>query len=479
MKNTARHRIKNIIFYPIFIITAATGGIAYAEQSPPPGPDSSLSQDAPPDPAPDQAPEPPAEEQFWSKFKGIPIGPFRLDLGAGLRLRGEFQDNQNIKKYGGGTQDSILLERTRLELGVHFLDNFRLFVQGQDAHELGCDFSNKDFPNGSPYNNHFDLRQAFLEWIRIGGTPAGFKVGRQSIAFTDTRLMGPGEWGNVGRYTWDAAALTWRSKLAEGDLFYAFRVQNDPISFDNDHYDYDVLGFFSTFPVRKLKLHLFYFLQMNNFPDDNQSGSGSHHRHSLGFSGEGKFDPGLDSSLGIIPQFGRWGESAVQALGGYAVLGYTAPLPWSPRIGLHYVYASGDSDPANGTIKTFDGVFGAVDQYYGRMNLFAWMNLHNPQIALSASPIKFLKVNADYHLFFLADGHDAWYYANGKSQRQDPNGESGNVVGQEIDIVAVVKATRLTEFQVGYGLFAPGEFVRNTGTHDLAHWGFLQGEYSF
>jgi hypothetical protein len=120
-----------------------------------------------------------AEDRLWSELEGIPIGPFKLDLGGGLRLRGELLDNFDIKTYGNDSRDEILLERLRLELALHFLDGFRLFVQAQDARELGCDFSNADFPSGSPYNNSFDLRQAFLEWTRIADTPLGFKMGRQ------------------------------------------------------------------------------------------------------------------------------------------------------------------------------------------------------------------------------------------------------------------------------------------------------------
>jgi hypothetical protein len=219
---------------------------------------------------------------------------------------------------------------------------------------------------------------------------------------------------------------------------------------------------------------------MNNFPsDEDQATSGSFHRHSPGISLEGTFDTGIDLAAGIVPQFGEWAGNSVRALGGYAVFGYTAPVYGTPRIGVHYAYGSGNSNPHDATIRTFDGVFGAVDKYYGRMNLFAWSNLHDVQLALSASPLEFMKVNADYHLFLLADEHDAWYYANGKPQRQDPNGASGRLVGHELDVVAVIEVTKRVEFQFGYGLFVPGAFVRNTGTHGAAHWGFLQASCNF
>ena len=404
----------------------------------------------------------------------------KLDLAVGLRLRGELQNNFNVKTYGESTRDEMLLQRLRIELGLRFSERLRLFVQGQDARELGSDFSNEDFPNGSPYNNRFDLRQAYLEWTRIGGTPAGVKLGRQSIALGDNRLMGPGEWGNVGRYAWDAATLTWRSAILNADLFYAFRVRHDPTSFDRRHFDYDVLGLFTTFPVKPFKLHAFYFLRMNNFPSgDAPPRSGSYRRHSPGISLEGNFSNRIDMRMGMVPQFGEWGGDPVRAVGGFAEFGYTVPVGGFPRFGLHYAYGSGDSSPGDDTDGTFDGVFGAVDKYYGRMNMFAWANLHDLQLAISANPATLLKIELDYHLFLLADKHDAWYYANGRPQRHDPGGTSGILVGSEVDLVGVINATKRTRLEVGYGVFFPGAFVHNTGPHELAHGGFLQWSYGF
>jgi len=420
-----------------------------------------------------------AEESLWSHLKGIQAGPFRLDVGAGLRLRGELQENLDVRRYGTGARDLLLLERVRLEFGASLNDGPQLFVQWQDAHELGCDLTAKDFPGGSPYDNHFDLRQAFLAWPRIGGTPLGVKLGRQAIAFADNRLMGPGEWGNVGRYTWDAAVLTWRSAPVDVDAFYARRVRHDPAAFDRHHFDEDVLGLYSTLPAGSFRLHLFYFLRMSSAQAEGAPATGLSHRHAPGISLEGEPGPGLDVALGLIPQLGRWASRDVFAWGAYLVLGYTAQLPWRPRVGLHYAYGSGDAAPADDTTRTFDGLFGAVDVYYGRMNLCAWMNLHDAQLALSAKPSGVLRLSLDYHLLLLAEERDAWYATSGRAQRHDPTGSAGRLVGQELDLLVAVKATQHAELQAGYALFVPGEFVRETGDAGLAHWGFLQANYAF
>lgn len=480
MRGGVGFHIRCVVVYTIWSIALTAGGTAHAGEPPSIIKNSASGETARARPAYDRDEEPVDEAGIRGGGVAIPVGPFRLTLNAGLRLRGEIQHNFNIKRYGDRSCDEILLERARLELGLRFSHQLRFFAQAQDAREVGCDFSHSDFQSGSPYENHLDLRQAHLEWTGIAGAPIGIKVGRQSIAFTDNRLMGPGEWGNVGRYAWDAIRLTWRSASAGADIFYSFRVKYDPTGFDHRHFDYDVLGLFSTFRVRTFNLHGFYFLRMNNFPSgDDRAASESFHRHSPGVSLEGAPGGGIDLGVGLIPQLGRWGDKKVSALGAYAVLGYTAGVYGEPRIGLHYAYGSGDPNLDDGTARTFDGVFGAVDKYYGRMNLFAWANLHDLQLALSGKALKTVKVALDYHLFALAEERDAWYYANGKRQAHDPGGASGKVVGHEVDLVAGIKATRYTRLQVGYGVFVPGDTARNTGSDDPAHWGFMQMSYDY
>ena len=60
-------------------------------------------------------------------------------------------------------------------------------------------FDDKDFPASSSIVDTLDIRQFYVEWLRIGGRPLGFKVGRQQISYGDQRVFGPGNWGNTGR----------------------------------------------------------------------------------------------------------------------------------------------------------------------------------------------------------------------------------------------------------------------------------------
>jgi hypothetical protein len=186
-------------------------------------------------------------DETKNPLKNINIGFADLDIGGGLRLRGQYQTDFNIKKYTDG-HDGFGEERFRLECSLKFIETMRFFVQMQDAHVYDLQFAVKDFyPPYSPYENPFDLRQAFFEYRNIAATPLGVKIGRQTFLYGDNRVLGPGEWGNVGRYFWDAANILYRSEDCNTDLFAAKQVISNPDGFDDDHPDMTVYGLYSAF----------------------------------------------------------------------------------------------------------------------------------------------------------------------------------------------------------------------------------------
>ena len=116
---------------------------------------------------------------------------------------------------------------------------------------------------------------------------------------------------------------------------------------------------------------------------------------------------------------------------------------------------------------------------YGRMNLFSWMNIHDFQLSCGVKPTKKTKASLDWHLFYLDEAKDSWYYCNGRGQRRDPTGRAGSSVGQEIDLVVSYKYSDHLKFETGYGHFFPGRFLNDTGKSPDADWVFFQILYSF
>ena len=406
---------------------------------------------------------------------GIGIGPGELDLGGSLRYRNEYQDNFDVQKYGTNQTDDVLLMRTRIFMRYRLPQKAHLFVQFQDARYALYRLTRDDFGQSCPYWNEMDLRQAFMEWNQVGSTPLGFKVGRQVISYGDYRIFGPGDWGNVGRYTWDVGRVLVRTSFLDVDVFTGQRILYLKDSFDDEHYPYKVYAAYGQIKaIPQHKLDLFYIVKRDS--DDTtkgEEGGGDLLVQTAGFYGKGKWNR-LDYAGTFAYQFGDYGKDNVNALGFNAEVGYTPVDFWSPRLALSLSYASGDTDPKDGTHGTFDGVFGAIDAYYGRMNLVSWMNLIDAQVGVSVKPLKGMKLSLDYHNFSLAQKKDAWYYSTGKKMRSDPTGASGSDLGDEIDLMWWYDIHPRVNLMAGCAMFFPGGFVKATGTHDNAYWAFGQ-----
>jgi len=427
----------------------------------------------------------PAKEPDWFDcLKDIPLGPGKLDVGGSIRTRYELLDDFTILGVNTNRADEMLLLRSRISLDYKITgQQLHFFVEAQDARFWLSALERSDFAATHPHLNQADLRQAFVEWRKISGTPFGFKIGRQSITYADKRIFGPGEWGNTGRYQWDAGKFYIQTDAVDVDLLYGRQVQPYPASFDDEHYDYDMVGVYAQIKKLPVKLDVFYLLRYDDEGTTRgEAGLGDRRTHTMGFYVDGKAGGRKEWDYGgtVAFQAGQFGRDDLCAYGLNSRLGYTFDLPWQPRLGFEFSYASGDRDPTDGRHETFDNVFGAVDTYYGRMNLFSWMNLEDYQLTASVKPAKDVEIRADYHLFRLATDNDAWYFCNGRAARRDPAGDAGQTVGHEIDLLARWKINRHLELYAGYAHFFDGGFVdRTAGGGFDADWLFAQLVFSF
>ncbi|MDQ7838779.1 MAG: alginate export family protein [Thermodesulfobacteriota bacterium] len=106
-------------------------------------------------------------------WKGIKLGSAILDIGGTYRLRGEMQDETNIRTYGTGTKEDYILSRLRLDRNLQLPHAIRLHTQIQDAEAMGLSFSDKDFaPGNNPYHDPFDINQAYIEYRPVKGATA-------------------------------------------------------------------------------------------------------------------------------------------------------------------------------------------------------------------------------------------------------------------------------------------------------------------
>jgi hypothetical protein len=421
--------------------------------------------------------------------------PSKLFFHTQLRARYEFQNSFNQKFYGdnpraGKANDGFLLGRLRVGLDWHPTDKIHVALWGQHADAWDYALSDEDFYNSTferihhPQKDRWELYETYLDVKDILNTGIGIKAGRQKIYYGDNRVFGPGEWGNTGRWIWDAAKLSWVFDRGFVDVFYGQTMLHQVNQFSLNHrHGYESLALYSHFELlqKPLKLvfepmvftkkddHPNYAGEVDKTPDNLDSWYvGAHLLASMnGWELEGTF----------LKEEGDFAKDDIDAYGYHAMLAYTFPTTWKPRLSVAYSYASGDSDPNDGKNETFHEAFGAKDKMYGRMNLFAWSNLEDYEASITIKPRKWLSVKGEMHLFKLADRRDGW--SLNKKLYRDKTGGSGDDVGKEIDVIATMKYFKNHTFMTGFGHFWPDEFAEKVASSKQATWFFLQWEYKF
>ncbi|MBV9082269.1 MAG: alginate export family protein, partial [Acidobacteriaceae bacterium] len=124
--------------------------------------------------------------------------PAWLSFGGEYRVRPEEAGGIKFTR----TSDGYVLSRLRLWVNIRPATWLGLVAETQDARV----FLNQHVPNAPPYQNVFDIRQAY---VLIGNRDEGWvdvAAGRQVLSFGEERLVGPSDWSNQGR-TFDAVRV--------------------------------------------------------------------------------------------------------------------------------------------------------------------------------------------------------------------------------------------------------------------------------
>lgn len=433
---------------------------------------------------------------IWAAAADVDAADPLLTFGAGMRYRYEFQDNFSQKFYGenppaGTSDDGFLLGRFRAGIDWYPAEDIHVALWGQHAVCWDWSLNNNDYfynssfrSENNPNKDYWELYTTYVEFTHLLDQPLSLRVGRQLISYGNCRIFGPGQWGNTGRWIWDAAKLSWQYDRGFVDIFYGRTMLHDVNNFSLDHrHGFEGYGAYGHIDLVRqpfliaFEPTIFTKDDRHDYYPGEQLQTGDIDSWYIGGRLYGQGIYGFDFDLTYLREAGDYAGNDLDAYGYHAMVGYHLPLPWKPFATLEYSYASGDNDPTDGDHETFSGAFGARDKMYGRMNLFHWRNLKDMEAGLEVKPRKGVKVKVGYHKFLLAEEEDAWYL-NPKKYR-DSTGGSGDEVGRELDILATWKLSPNNTLMAGYGHFWPDEFAKKTATDDQANWVFLQWEYIF
>jgi hypothetical protein len=293
-------------------------------------------------------PECPVDEFDAIKYRALGIGDARISFGADVRVR--METGQDLRYYAAppNTRNDVL-QRYHGHLDLRIDDSLRFFGELKVAETAG-----RPVPIPTDVDG-LDVHQAFVEW-RGGGTQ--LRLGRQEFVFGSGRRLFPRNGPNV-RGSFDAARLTQQWGPWTLDLIAFKPVSIDPGSFDDvsiDSQRFWVAHGTGPAPAFGLRMDL-YYIGLERDGTRFVQGVANERRHSIGARLFGRRG-GWDHDHEVTLQAGTFGSGDIRAWAVEGEVGYTPQeAPVRPRVSLRYNAGSGDRDPANPDLETFNAVF--------------------------------------------------------------------------------------------------------------------------
>jgi hypothetical protein len=421
--------------------------------------------------------DPAKRTDFFDPIKYVALnssGDWYLSLGGQARYRYELFNNNN---FGAGPQDDdgFHLGRFLGHADLHLGENLRGFFQVKSALEDGR--------VGGPRPtdaDELDIQQAFVDFklplpLGAGGSTVTLRGGRQEMLYGAQRLIGPLDWANTRRTFEGGKAIVQFSKTHSLDLFWVRPVlvdKEEPNDGDgNTSFAgiYDTLGLPTVLgAAARSKLELYGLILNRTNAAWPTEGAGDEDRYTVGarFTTNPKpFDVDVEGDY----QFGKFNSGDISAWAVAAEAGYTfAGAAFTPRPFVGLDTASGDDNPNDGDLQTFNQLFPTGHPHLGYIDAVGRQNVIDLRGGAELTPLenkpwaKKVTLRTEYHLFWRESTSDALYNSAGAVLR-GPGTSDASEIGSELDLLLNWQIDRHAAAYFGYSHFFPGDFIHQTG----------------
>lgn len=414
----------------------------------------------------------PEDGPFLADLKGIQLDDqLTLTLGGHVRYRSELIRNDNWGLPEGSDDDALIGLRAFGHADLRYGDSVRGFVELIAAIDaIG------DGPTAPPDEDSFDLLQGFGE---LDDGDVMLRLGRQLIELGTGRLIATRYGVNVPR-PFDAARFEW----SPGDLSFGALVGSPVVTragvFDDGPADDEWLwSLNASWEGEADTVDLFYIgydEQGAGFP----SGTASQIRHTIGSQWTGRRDSDRSGEfvwdLEAFIQLGAFGSQDIFAWSTSAKVQWT-PLESPLTLGLKADLISGDDDPTDGELGTFDPLF-PKGLYFGDLTLVGPSNLIHLDPELLWQIDEEWSAELSTALYWRQNLGDGIQGIAGNTLRP-VGGSRSRFIGFEPELTVNWEPNSQFSLSSSVTAFAPGDFVRDTGPAETVVFWSLEFGYWF
>jgi hypothetical protein len=407
------------------------------------------------------------------------------------------------------------LQRMRLSFDMDVNKNVMARVMFQDSRTFGESTITTNLARTDVQEGYVQLRN--LGDINPLLSNVQLRIGRWQQGYGNHRQIGTLGWANQSR-SYDGAKVMYKKGNFNVDVF-AWQISENATggvsgsSMTSTALDTVLYGFYAQYKfggfLKGNLIEPFMIVKAESSDEDRTNATQtpeSETRYSWGFRAAGKNIDGLggfDYTIEPVVQTGssrylatgtnqtRNSKESIDAWAIHAEAGYTFKnLPWTPRIGYAYSFASGDEEVDTGSDKTFRQISPTQHAHNGYMDVIGWQNVQDHQFHLNLKPTKKLVIDVKTHIFSLDKEEDNWYSVGGGVVRagadrfinnSGTNEDVDNDLGQEIDVTLKYKLFENFGVVAGYSHFFADDFIEDTGggVDRGVDWFYLQTTVKF
>lgn len=355
-------------------------------------------------------------------------------------------------------KNGYLLTRTLLHADLHASNHFRSFVQLQSS------LAGSRIDAGPLDDNPLEIHQAFADWNwQTGNVNMIIRAGRQELLYGSQRLIAVRE-GPNHRLSFDAFKLITYTAQAKLDVFYGHPVAARKEIF-NDGFN------------KQAKLWGAYFVQQssnNSITIDAyylglwkqywkfNDGEGKELRHSMG-SRISNGNRNWKYDMEALVQFGKFENKNIFAWTASINTSYKFRNGWlAPEIGLKTELISGDKQPGDDKLQTFNPLF-PRGAYFGLAALIGPANLVDLHPSITLTVTKNWSIAFDYDVFWRYSSMDGLYGVNA-ALIYSSAGSKNKYIGQQPAFNTTYTLNNFVTFTGEFTWFDAGPYLKDAGT---------------
>ncbi|HUP97280.1 MAG TPA: alginate export family protein [Usitatibacter sp.] len=386
------------------------------------------------------------------KYRDIGFDGWRASFGADVRIRLETGQDIRYTTAPPNPRNDVV-QRYHVHAELRLDDRLRFFGELKANETAGR-------PVPIPTDeNKLDVHQAFVDFHDAA---TRLRAGRQEFTFGGMRRLFPRNGPNV-RGSYDAVRITHRDGEWSVDAL-AFR----PVGIDAGRFDDSSIGaqrgwgvYGSGPAIAGLRFDA-YYLGLAREGSRFVQGIADELRHSIGARAFGRAGA-WDHDHEVTVQSGHFGTGNIRAWAVEGEVGYTfagmGPAP--PRFSLRYDAGSGDRDPADARLETFNALFprGGVT---GEIFNFSPANLLHVRLGVDQRVTSNVGVVVSVDGFWRTSLRDGVYGTGGNIMAAAPASRA-RYVGWDADATVNWRLSRQVVLGFSAGYFRNGTFSRDAG----------------